>query len=192
MQINVSQLLQEPIGASREYKVDEVVDITGDGEGSMVKGECRLLRTQSSILTKCSFSTDIKLTCSRCLSQFGYKLSLDFEEEYVRQYGQLAMAPRGGIEIIGIAVIAFASPIKPVFRKLDYVGPDPLQAFENKRDVFFKRKWIETNVYNLQKLQCGNVIEGPAIIEGADTTVVVPDDRKVTVDEYANLIMEQL
>ena len=116
----------------------------------------------------------------------------DFEEEYIKQYGQLAMAPRGGIEIIGIAVVASASPVKPVFRRLNYVGPDPSQAFKIKRDVFFEKRWLTTNVYSLERLQCGNIIKGPAIIEGVDTTVVVPDDRKVTVDEYSNLIMEQL
>ena len=83
MQINVSQLLQEPIGALRDHKVSEVVDITGDGAGSLIEGECRLLRTQRSILATCLLSTDVKLTCSRCLGQFNHHLSLKFEEEYL-------------------------------------------------------------------------------------------------------------
>ena len=83
MQINVSQLLQEPIGALRDYKVSEVVDIKGDGAGSQVEGDCRLLRTQRSILATCSLSTDVELTCSRCLGQFSHHLKLNFEEEYL-------------------------------------------------------------------------------------------------------------
>jgi uncharacterized protein len=83
MQINVSQLLQEPIGALRDYRVSEVVDIKGDGAGSLVEGDCRLLRTQRSILATCSLSTDVKLTCSRCLGQFSHHLNLNFEEEYL-------------------------------------------------------------------------------------------------------------
>ena len=83
MQINVSQLLQEPIGALRDYKISEVVDIIGDGEGSLVEGDCRLLRTQRSILATCSLSTNVKLTCSRCLNQFSHHLYLKFEEEYL-------------------------------------------------------------------------------------------------------------
>ena len=43
----------------------------------------------------------------------------------------------------------------------------------------------------MEKLQYGNVIDGPAIVEGVDTSVVIPRDRKVTVDEYLNMIMEQ-
>ena len=83
MQINVSQLLQEPIGALRDYKVNEVIDIKGDGAGSQVEGDCRLLRTPRSILATCSMKTDVELTCSRCLGQFIHHLNLNFEEEYI-------------------------------------------------------------------------------------------------------------
>lgn len=83
MQINVSQLLQEPIGALRDYEINEIVDITGEGEGSPVEGKCRLLRTQRSILATCELRTDVNLTCSRCLGQFRQHLDLKFEEEYL-------------------------------------------------------------------------------------------------------------
>ncbi len=83
MQINVSQLLRESVGSTRDYKIDEVADIAGDGAGCRVQGETRLLRTQRSILTKCTLSTDVELTCSRCLSLFHYPLTLSFEEEFL-------------------------------------------------------------------------------------------------------------
>lgn len=83
MQINVSQLLQEPIGTTREHRVNEAADISGDGKDYLVQGECRLLRTQHSILVKCALSTDIELTCSRCLSRFRYPLTINLEEEYL-------------------------------------------------------------------------------------------------------------
>jgi N-methylhydantoinase A/oxoprolinase/acetone carboxylase beta subunit len=120
------------------------------------------------------------------------QLVIDFEQEYIKQYGNLAMVPRGGIEIIGIAVVASASPIKPSFRKITCVTADPSHAFKEKRNVFFNKKWLPTNVYGLEQLDCGNIIEGPAIIEGIDTNVVLPADRKMTVDEYGNLVIEQL
>jgi len=82
MQINVSQLLREPIGSTREHQVNEVADIAGDGKGYLVQGDCSLLRTQRSILAKCALSTDVELICGRCLSLFRYPLTLNFEEEY--------------------------------------------------------------------------------------------------------------
>ena len=92
MQINVSQLLREPIGSLRDYQVNEVADI-GNGKGSLVQGEARLLRTQRSILSSCALSTDVELTCSRCLSLFRYPLTLKFEEEYLPTVDAVSGAP---------------------------------------------------------------------------------------------------
>jgi len=93
MQINVSQLLQEPIGSTRDYQLNGVVDITGEGNGSTVQGECNLLRTQRSILTKCALSTEVGLTCSRCLSRFRHPLKINFEEEYLPTLDVTSGAP---------------------------------------------------------------------------------------------------
>jgi len=79
MQINVSQQLKAPIGSIRSYQVSEVVDI---GDGSVVQGEVRLMRTNRGILAKATLHTEVKATCSRCLSPFNCPLSLNIEEEY--------------------------------------------------------------------------------------------------------------
>jgi uncharacterized protein len=83
MELNVSTLLQEPVGSRREYKFDEAADITGDGKEYGVQGECRLLRTRRGILVKCSLDSEIELTCGRCLSQFRHPLKISFEEEFL-------------------------------------------------------------------------------------------------------------
>jgi uncharacterized protein len=83
MELNVSQLLQEPVGSTREYKFDEAVDIIGDGKEYKVQGECGLLRTRRSILVKCALSSEVELTCSRCLSRFRHPLKISFEEEFL-------------------------------------------------------------------------------------------------------------
>jgi uncharacterized protein len=93
MQINVSQLLREPIGSTRDYQVNEVADIAGDGKGCLVQGESHLLRTQRSILAKCALRTEVELTCSRCLSLFRYPLTLNFEEEYLPTLDVVSGAP---------------------------------------------------------------------------------------------------
>ncbi len=83
MQINVSQLLQESVGATREYEIDEVTDIINDGKKYKVKGVCHLLRIQRSILVKCALNTEVELTCNRCLGLFRYPLNITFEEEFL-------------------------------------------------------------------------------------------------------------
>jgi len=82
MRINVSQQLKAPIGSTRDYEVSGVVDIAGDGVGSMVQGKVRLMYTGRGILTKGVLHTEVELTCSRCLSLFSCPLTLNIEEEY--------------------------------------------------------------------------------------------------------------
>jgi uncharacterized protein len=83
MQINVSQLLQEPIGSTREYDISADAQIIGDGNTYHVQGNCRLLRTQRSVLVKCVLDTEVELICNRCLRRFRHPLKIKFEEEYV-------------------------------------------------------------------------------------------------------------
>jgi N-methylhydantoinase A/oxoprolinase/acetone carboxylase beta subunit len=115
-----------------------------------------------------------------------------FEEEYINIYGTIAMVPRGGMEIITLAIRAEAPTIKPILAKIGHVGSDASIAQKAVRKVYFDGKWVVTKVYDMDKLGAGNVIEGPAIIESWNTTLVVPYSRKVTRDEYLNFVMEEI
>jgi N-methylhydantoinase A/oxoprolinase/acetone carboxylase beta subunit len=116
-----------------------------------------------------------------------------FEKRYVDLFSEGAMYPGGGIEIYNIVVEASAAVMKPVPRKFPQKGKKPEKALKGTRNVYFKatdgRNWINTPVFEMNLLEYGNVIEGPAIIEHVDTTFVVPPDRIVTVDEFHHMIM---
>jgi len=133
-------------------------------------------------------STPCPATCLRGIEDIRAVIS-SFEEEYLRLYGKGATYPEEGIEIITLVVEVSAEVAKPKLVKRPYAGEDPSVALKGKREVFFDDNFVRTNIYAMEKLQHGNVIEGPAIIEGVDTTVVVPKDRRITVDEYLNMIM---
>ncbi len=77
MQINVAQLLKEPVGAVRTYDVDETT-----GEGFPIRGTVTLLRTNRSILVTGGLETVTRGECSRCLEKYEYLLKIDIEEEY--------------------------------------------------------------------------------------------------------------
>jgi len=81
MWINVSQLFKEAVGSTREYEVNETVDV-GDSSYE-VQGDVRLLRTGRGILVKGILYTGVEVTCSRCLSLFNCPLTLSIEEEYL-------------------------------------------------------------------------------------------------------------
>jgi len=79
MQINVAQLLKEPVGAKRNYKIDE---LAGENGESHVKGSIDLIRTGRGILAVGKFATDIKGSCSRCLGEAEKQISFIMEEEF--------------------------------------------------------------------------------------------------------------
>jgi uncharacterized protein len=93
MDMNVSQLLRDPIGSTRDYQIDSKIDINGDGVISPVKGACNLLRTQRSILVNCRLNTEIELACSRCLKKFRQPLKIKFEEEFLPTIDILSGTP---------------------------------------------------------------------------------------------------
>ena len=84
MRINVSQLLKEETGASRDHRVAEEID--GIDEKlelrAPLEGEVRLTRTDRGILVQATLSTDWELACGRCLDTFEQPVSIQIEEEY--------------------------------------------------------------------------------------------------------------
>jgi N-methylhydantoinase A/oxoprolinase/acetone carboxylase beta subunit len=45
-------------------------------------------------------------------------------------------------------------------------------------------------VYDREQLAPGATLSGPALVEGLDTTIVVPEGFTLTVDEYATAVLE--
>ncbi len=82
MEINVSQQLKEGIGTTREYAVDEPIDIMGIGVSSRFEGSVKLTRTNRGILVQGTLYTKVPVECSRCLKVFDYPLTVSIEEEY--------------------------------------------------------------------------------------------------------------
>jgi uncharacterized protein len=82
MQIKVSQLIGEPIGSERDYKIHDNIDIMDNGDSIAIQGNVKLTRTDKSILVQGKFDTSVELTCARCLEIFNYPFELRFKEEY--------------------------------------------------------------------------------------------------------------
>jgi uncharacterized protein len=79
MQINVAQLLKEPVGSKRSYGIDE---LAGENNENHVEGEVKLTRTNRGILVTGELTADIKGSCSRCLGPACVRTTVRLEEEY--------------------------------------------------------------------------------------------------------------
>jgi N-methylhydantoinase A len=81
---------------------------------------------------------------------------------------------------------------KPVLSTYELRDASASKALKARREVFFRafNEYRPTDIYDYAKLEAGNIISGPAIIEATQTTIVIPPERKATVDEYLNVIIK--
>ncbi|MET1416461.1 hydantoinase/oxoprolinase family protein [Roseibium sp. HPY-6] len=77
---------------------------------------------------------------------------------------------------------------------LKTLAPETAGRSEPKtsRKVHFGGAWHETKIFDRLELPVGTVIEGPAILEQPDTTVLVDPDLQARVDLFGNTIIEPL
>jgi N-methylhydantoinase A/acetophenone carboxylase len=61
---------------------------------------------------------------------------------------------------------------------------------KGEREVWRPGGWVNASVYDRERLGPGATLEGPALVEGVDTTIVVPEGWSLSVDEYATAVLE--
>lgn len=95
-----------------------------------------------------------------------------------------------GVEFLTFRVRA-TTPKKPIRMKSnEFAGVDGSAAIKGHRKAWFDGKSQDTPVYDGVKLAAGNEFDGPAIIEEATTTIVVPSSYRCTVDNIRGYQLE--
>ena len=111
-----------------------------------------------------------------------------FHEEHERVY---AYSDRDAtVEIYGIRVTGRGVVEKPSFPEIESGGLE--DAHLGTREVYFESagEFVETDLYQRERLGAGETFSGPAIVEQMDSTVVVPPAAEVEVEATGNLIIE--
>jgi uncharacterized protein len=78
MEFNVSQLLREPVGSTRQYSLEPEEPVRG--------GAVELMRTPTGVLVRATADVVLDAACSRCLAPFGYPARVVFEELYYQRF----------------------------------------------------------------------------------------------------------
>jgi N-methylhydantoinase A len=78
---------------------------------------------------------------------------------------------------------------KPSFPEIE-VGK-AVDAERGTREAYFEEagEYVETEIYERERLGAGATIDGPAIVEQMDSTVVVPPAATAAVDDTGNIII---
>ncbi|MEQ9661898.1 MAG: hydantoinase/oxoprolinase family protein [Parasphingopyxis sp.] len=119
------------------------------------------------------------------------KCVADFETRYSELYGEGSGFAGAGIHgitfrIRGVGVL----PVAPTFERLSVAeGDDPSEALVEQRPVCLGADtgFVETPIYDYNKLRAGHVITGPAVIQVPTTSVVVPPGMSGRIDELGIL-----
>lgn len=110
----------------------------------------------------------------------------NFHENHERLYSYTL--PENGVEIVNIKVKALGKLEKPKMIEKDSVEGN---ALKEEREVFYEESgWINTPVYDKDKLRVDEIIDGPAIIEEKTSSTILLDGDKLNKDKYGNLIIE--
>jgi acetone carboxylase, beta subunit len=115
-------------------------------------------------------------------------LIASFEQTNARMYARAASSPELGY-LVAQAIVKGSVPIEqptlPVLPRVD--GSPPVKA---TRDVWWHDGFASTDVYEMDEVRNGHVIEGPAVLEAESTTFPVPPDRRAWLDEHGVFHLE--
>lgn len=94
--------------------------------------------------------------------------------------------PEGAVEIVNLRIVSLGeleNEESSLSTSKSLGSPEPIR----KKDVIWNNKKIQTPIYSTDNLAFGHIISGPTIIESSTSTIVVPEDYLVKVDQIGNL-----
>jgi N-methylhydantoinase A len=121
------------------------------------------------------------------------QLVTDFHRRYETVYGQGAGFHEARVEVVTYRVRASALSAKPrivAAREGERAPSAPARA--GTRPVYWSEggDFEPTPIFWGERLEAGNVVAGPAIVQVPDTTIVVHPFQTARVDPYGNVLIE--
>jgi N-methylhydantoinase A len=109
-----------------------------------------------------------------------------FHELHEKRYG--FSSREEPVEFVVARLDAVGRVSKPQFRVEPgrSGGVEPIAT----RSVFFENGWAQTSVYDIRNLNPGNRIEGPALIEAPDSTILLPPNTEAVFHNTGALIVD--
>jgi acetone carboxylase, beta subunit len=109
-----------------------------------------------------------------------------FEDAYAKVYASSARSPEFGYLVTHVIVHGTVDVEKPALPDLSVEpGKPPLKAM---RPVHWGRasagEFVDTEIFQLEAIQAGNSIDGPAIVEHSATTFAIPPGRQAKLDSH--------
>jgi N-methylhydantoinase A len=110
-----------------------------------------------------------------------------FHERHRERYGHAD--PAEPVELVTVRLRA-RGVVEPPDLRVDRTGGSVEDAIADTRRVVYDGDARETRVYDRARLPVGSTFDGPAVVEGAESTTVVHPGQRARVDGDANLLVE--
>jgi N-methylhydantoinase A len=93
--------------------------------------------------------------------------------------------------VINYSVTVVGRQPRPDLTAVESTPANPDDIVRERRTVFLptERRHEEIPVYDDDRFTAGTRVEGPAIIDAADTTIYVPPGTKAERDPYMNYVL---
>ncbi|WP_300465371.1 hydantoinase/oxoprolinase family protein [Desulfobacula sp.] len=118
-----------------------------------------------------------------------------FTELYAAIYTPEATFPMGGINVESFFLTAYVETIGQTIQQFELKGENPSDSsLISTRPAYWSSKsdFIDTPVFAFSKLEAGNKITGPALIEAKDTTYVIEPEWQFSLDAFHNTILDRI
>jgi N-methylhydantoinase A len=115
-----------------------------------------------------------------------------FEQRYRDLYGEESGFRAAGIELTGFTCKGTYERTSTRVRTTETRDGTLEPAAHRPVHWVDRGETVDTPVYRWSAANAGATIAGPAIVELAETTIVVPSDFRATSDEFTNLLMTRV
>jgi len=112
----------------------------------------------------------------------------NFEQRYEQIYGKGTALRMSGVEFITLRVEGLTPVQRPDPQRLK-AGSAAAKPAGTRRVYFYGEGFKETPVYRWEDLSPGHPIQGPAIVERPDTTIVVGVGHRAEIEPFGNLLI---
>lgn len=135
-----------------------------------------------------SFEINVELSGNRRQVRTMDEVLAAFHEDYELIYSQSDVhAPA---EIVNIRVTVSGESMKPSPAPIDEAPSGAAPIPIGRRRISLDGIWVDADIYDRAALLAGHRFAGPAVVEQADTTTLLPSGMTATVDWLGTIIIE--
>lgn len=115
----------------------------------------------------------------------------EFLARHEQEFGYSVAPEFSSVEFVNARIVAYGpAPVGELREEAE--GGIAADAHAGIRPVYFAESggWVDTDIYDRERLKRGASFQGPAIVEQADSTTVVPPGCSVEVDGYGDMVID--